>query len=217
MHAKRADPWGSRRRSRGLVRKATEAGQSLQHYLYAQLVRVATTPTVDDVIARIEQRAKGTLTRKGSTIRGQVLAAPDLLRVEVVCVLRRHAARGTITARQARNALTDLLVLLVFVYPTAALLPRCWELRGNITAYDATYVALAEALNCVVVTCDAKLSNAPGLAARSTSSRNRRSPTLTGQDQQPKRLRWVRKPPSSPRRSGTSHTDGSDSSKGCVT
>ena len=95
-------------------------------------------------------------------IRGQVLAAPDLLRVEVLSVLRRHAARGTITGRQARNAVTDLLALPVSIYPTAALLPRCWELRGNITAYDATYVALAEALGCVVITCDAKLANAPG-------------------------------------------------------
>ena len=95
-------------------------------------------------------------------IRGQVLAAPDLLRVEVLSVLRRHVARGTISARQARNALTDLLALPVFAYPTVPLLPRCWELRGNVTAYDATYVALAEALGCVVITCDARLANAPG-------------------------------------------------------
>ena len=47
-----------------LVRKAAEAGQSLQQYLYAQLVTIATTPTVDDVVARIERRVKGTLTRK---------------------------------------------------------------------------------------------------------------------------------------------------------
>ena len=49
-----------------LVRKAAQAGQSLQHYLYGQLVTIATTPTVDDVIARIERRAKGRLTRKGA-------------------------------------------------------------------------------------------------------------------------------------------------------
>ena len=95
-------------------------------------------------------------------IRGQVLAAPDLLRVEVLSVLRRHAARGSITALQARNAVADLLALPVSVYPTAALLSRCWQLRGNVTAYDATYIALAEALGCVVITCDAKLANAPG-------------------------------------------------------
>ena len=95
-------------------------------------------------------------------IRGQVLAAPDLLRVEVLSVLRRHAARGSITALQARNAVADLLALPLSVYPTAALLSRCWQLRGNVTAYDATYIALAEALGCVVITCDAKLANAPG-------------------------------------------------------
>lgn len=94
--------------------------------------------------------------------RGQILMAPDLLRIEVLSVIRRHAATGELTKRQADGAIEDLLALPITVYPTEPLLRRCWGLRGNVTAYDACYVALAEALDATLLTADAKLANAPG-------------------------------------------------------
>ena len=97
-----------------------------------------------------------------AAIQGQVLLAPDLLRVEVLPVIRRHAASGELTKRQADNAVDDLLSLPITVYATEPLLPRCWSLRGNVTAYDACYVALAELLGVTLLTADAKLANAPG-------------------------------------------------------
>jgi predicted nucleic acid-binding protein len=96
-------------------------------------------------------------------IDGQSLAAPDLLRVEAVSVIRRQLGHGGLTAKQATNAIDDLLSLPVIVYPTAALLRRAWELRDNVTAYDACYVALAEALGCSLATADERLANAPGV------------------------------------------------------
>lgn len=95
-------------------------------------------------------------------IKGQSLAAPDLLRVEAVSVIRRQLANGALSATQANNAIDDLMNLPIAVYPTAALLRRAWELRDNATAYDACYVALAEALGCALVTADQRLANAPG-------------------------------------------------------
>ena len=95
-------------------------------------------------------------------IKGDALAAPDLLRIETVSVIRRQLANGALTPAQADNATGDLLNLPVTVYPTAPLLPRVWELRDNVTAYDACYIALAEALGCALATADQRLANAPG-------------------------------------------------------
>ena len=96
-------------------------------------------------------------------ITGQSLAAPDLLRVEAVAVIRRQLANDALTPAQANNAIEDLLNLPITVYPTAPLLRRAWELRDNATAYDACYVALAEALGCALATADQRLANAPGV------------------------------------------------------
>lgn len=99
-------------------------------------------------------------------IAGQSLAAPDLLRIEVLSVIRRHVSAGQLSIAQASNALDDLMNLPITVYPTAALLRRSWELRANVTAYDACYVALAEALGFALLTSDARLANAPGTRCR---------------------------------------------------
>ena len=93
---------------------------------------------------------------------GEQLAAPDLLRVEVVSVLRRQHRIGGLDSEQVEAAVEDLLALDVDVYPTGPLLRRAWELRANVTAYDACYVALAEALGCALLTADARLSRASG-------------------------------------------------------
>jgi predicted nucleic acid-binding protein len=96
-------------------------------------------------------------------LRGDALAAPDLLRVEVTSVLRRQASTGQLTPDQADAAVRDLLDLPIAVYPTAPLLRRVWELRPNLTAYDGCYVALAEAVECPLITADRRLADAPGI------------------------------------------------------
>lgn len=95
-------------------------------------------------------------------LRGEAVAGPDLLRVEVVSVVRRQAAAGQLTPAQAAAAIDDLLGLPLSVFPTAPLLRRAWDLRDNVTAYDACYVALAEALGCTLLTADVRLAGAPG-------------------------------------------------------
>ncbi len=78
---------------------------------------------------------------------GETLHAPHLLDLEVAQVLRRYASRGDVTPRRCRAALDDLVDFPLSRYPHDFMLPRVWELRGNLTAYDAAYVALAEALD----------------------------------------------------------------------
>lgn len=94
------------------------------------------------------------------------LHAPHLLDIEVAQVLRRFAAAGELTATRGREALNDLDALPITRYPHDILLPRIWELRANLTAYDAAYVALAEALDAPLLTTDACLARAPGHRAR---------------------------------------------------
>jgi predicted nucleic acid-binding protein len=96
----------------------------------------------------------------------QTLHAPHLLDVEVAQVLRRYAGNGEIDGERGRAALADLADLPLQRYPHDFLLPRVWELRENLTAYDAIYVALAEALDAPLLTCDRRLATAPGHQAR---------------------------------------------------
>ena len=95
-------------------------------------------------------------------LHSEQVAAPDLLRVEVLSVIRRQLHVGTLEVTQAEQGVTDLLDLPITVYPTAPLLLRCWQLRDNLTAYDACYIALAETLGCSLLTADTRLSRAPG-------------------------------------------------------
>ncbi|MFD4421284.1 type II toxin-antitoxin system VapC family toxin [Agromyces sp. NPDC058484] len=96
-------------------------------------------------------------------LRGNRLAAPDLIDLEVVSVLRRQVTAGLLEERRAELALADLLDLPLRRVAHRPLLARCWALRENLTVYDAAYVALAEALEAVLVTGDVRLSRAPGL------------------------------------------------------
>ncbi len=93
---------------------------------------------------------------------GTDLAAPHLMPVEAANILRRAALAGDISQDVAALAHIDLLELRVSLFPYAPLAERVWELRGNLTAYDAWYVALAEALDCELATVDLRLSRAPG-------------------------------------------------------
>jgi predicted nucleic acid-binding protein len=92
----------------------------------------------------------------------QTLHAPHLLDVEVAQVIRRYAANGEIDSDRGRMALADLADLPLRRYPHDFLLPRIWELRNNLTAYDAAYVALAEALDAPLLTRDRRLATAAG-------------------------------------------------------
>jgi predicted nucleic acid-binding protein len=96
----------------------------------------------------------------------QPLHAPHLIDVEVAQVLRRYSAAGQITSDRGRAALSDFSDFPIHRYPHGILLPRIWELRNNLTAYDAAYVALAEALDEPLITRDEKLAGAPGHRAR---------------------------------------------------
>ncbi|MCP9488257.1 MAG: type II toxin-antitoxin system VapC family toxin [Solirubrobacteraceae bacterium MAG38_C4-C5] len=101
-------------------------------------------------IARNELRAAGDL------------AAPDLIDVETVAVLRKRWLAGTISDERFDAAVGDLKRLDFDRVPTLRLMRRAYELRANVTAYDATYVALAEALERELLTADQRLANATG-------------------------------------------------------
>lgn len=89
-------------------------------------------------------------------------AAPHLVDSEVVHALRSQVLRGTISDDQGSVALTTWAQLGVRRFEVVGLLERVWELRANLTGYDASYVALAEALGCSLLTADARLGSAPG-------------------------------------------------------
>lgn len=90
------------------------------------------------------------------------LHAPHLLDVEVTQVLRRYVRDKAITARRGQEALEDLADVPLSRYPHDLLIPRIWELRATLTAYDAAYVALAELLDARLLTCDGKIASASG-------------------------------------------------------
>ncbi|MEV6214181.1 type II toxin-antitoxin system VapC family toxin [Nocardia sp. NPDC051833] len=89
--------------------------------------------------------------------------APQHWTVEVLSVIRRFTRAGTITADQAARAVDAVGALDPEVPVTRVFVPRIWDLRDNLTAYDAAYVAAAEAYGCDLLTTDARLANAPGI------------------------------------------------------
>ena len=97
---------------------------------------------------------------------GEILYAPYLIDMETAQVLRRYAAGGEIDGARGLAALSDLADFPLRRYPHDFLLPRVWDLRHNLTAYDAIYVALAEALDATLLTRDRRLAAASGHQAR---------------------------------------------------
>lgn len=94
------------------------------------------------------------------------IQTPTLLDVEVTQGLRRLTAAGVIPEARGRASVELLQSMPLVRHPVTPLLPRLWQLRANLTAYDASYVALAEALDCPLVTFDERLAAAPGHRAR---------------------------------------------------
>jgi predicted nucleic acid-binding protein len=94
-----------------------------------------------------------------------IIHAPHLIDVEIAQVLRRYANRGILSEARTAFALGRWRDLDVERHPHEPYLERIWQLRDNLTAYDAVYVALAEVLSTPLVTADRKLAGAPGLRA----------------------------------------------------
>ncbi|MBX3485691.1 type II toxin-antitoxin system VapC family toxin [Phenylobacterium sp.] len=97
---------------------------------------------------------------------GEELHAPHLIDLEVVQALRRHVKAGQMSSERARQSLEAWVVFPVARHVHDLLLPRIWELRDSITAYDAAYVALAEALDATLLTTDARLARSHGHRAK---------------------------------------------------
>ncbi|WP_102141395.1 type II toxin-antitoxin system VapC family toxin [Mycobacterium hubeiense] len=91
------------------------------------------------------------------------VCAPTLLPFECANVIRRLEQTGTVAADQAVQAHADLVDLAIEYWPYDVLAMRIWELRANLTSYDATYVALAELLQTPLITLDRRIQRAPGL------------------------------------------------------
>ncbi len=98
-----------------------------------------------------------------ASLTGADLAAPGLFAFEAANIIRRHELAALITTDQAAQAHADLLDLAVEHWPYDLLAPRAWELRTNLTTYDASYVALAELLGTTLVTLDRGIGAAPGV------------------------------------------------------
>ena len=119
----------------------------------ALVALVLDTPAGQRVADRIADPAEG-------------LHIPHLADVEVLQALRRFVREGHINAEEATVAIGDLRALGLLRHAHEPLLDRVWKLRDNLTSYDAVYVALTEALDAVLLTCDGRLSRAPGMSGR---------------------------------------------------
>jgi predicted nucleic acid-binding protein len=101
--------------------------------------------------------------RLRARLAGERLTAPAVIDLEVASAWRRHALAGRLSRRRADVALADLVAMPLDRAPHGPLMPRIWDLRDNISAYDAAYVALAEALDTILLTADGRLARAPGI------------------------------------------------------
>lgn len=93
------------------------------------------------------------------------LLAPYLIDAEVGSALRRHVRAGDLTAKAAADALEDLADIEILRYEQTGLLDRAWQLRDNVSFYDALYIALAERQDVPLLTLDARMAVAPGIKA----------------------------------------------------
>lgn len=117
-----------------------------------------------DFILRIRPQAERIASRISRL--GETLHAPHLVDGEVLQVLRRYELRGIVTPERADEALGLYRDILLVRYPLAQLIDRIWALRYNLSAFDAAYLALAEALEAPLLTTDTRLARARGHRAR---------------------------------------------------
>lgn len=94
---------------------------------------------------------------------GVAIHAPDLVMYEAANVIRRHQLSGAVSKDHAELAFWDLFDLPIGLFPFESVAARAWELRENVTMYDAPYVALAEMIDTTLVTLDKKLAGASGI------------------------------------------------------
>jgi predicted nucleic acid-binding protein len=111
-------------------------------------------------IGQDAERIRSRIARQGET-----LHVPHLFEIEILHALRSLTLRGTVPSERARLALDRLRDTRFVRYPHTALMERMWALRENLTAYDAAYIALAEALDAPLVTTDARLARVSGVRA----------------------------------------------------
>ena len=163
-----------------LARKAAAAGQSMQAYLLGELSKLAERPSMAEIVARAQARARATgstvtmndavtaLTEPGSPAADlliqddAVFQVPSIFDAEVLSALRGLVRGGKFDPAAAAELVVDLMVLPVDRWHMSPLLPRMWELRENLTPYDAAYVALAELTGAILVTGDERITAAPG-------------------------------------------------------
>jgi predicted nucleic acid-binding protein len=126
---------------------------------FARIVIVADAGVL--VASFVDDRIWGGVAR--ARLRNEELAAPELVDLEVMSALRGLLRAGKVDDRRAELALTDLRRIPLHRAPHRGLVTRCWELRNNLPAYDASYVALAELLGATLVTTDARMSRTPQL------------------------------------------------------
>ena len=103
--------------------------------------------------------------RLRASLPGENLHVPHLFDVEVLHVLRRHSLRGTLSRQRESAAMAGLHDMRLSRYSHTAFVDRIWELKNNLSAYDAAYVALAETLSAPLITTDVRLARAPGIRA----------------------------------------------------
>lgn len=111
--------------------------------------------------ALLDEAVLGDLLR--ARLADERLAAPAVIDLEVASACRGHVRAGRTPVRRAEVALADLAGMRLERAPHGPLMPRIWELRDNLSTYDAAYVALAEAMDTILLTGDARLARAPGI------------------------------------------------------
>jgi predicted nucleic acid-binding protein len=117
-----------------------------------------------DLLLNIQPQAATIAARLGQA--GETLHAPHLIDLEVFSAVRHHVRRRVLPEDRGRLALEDLRDLRLIRYPISPLMERMWEMRENVSGFDAAYVALAEALDAPLVTSDCRLARTRGHAAR---------------------------------------------------